>query len=95
MTTTPVFLPGEFCGQRSLVGYSPFTKKSDTTELLNNNNNVCPADRGYLLFFFPLCYTAGSHWLFYIKVNPKLPIYSTLFYPSSLPSGTRRLQKHK
>ena len=21
--TTPVFLPGEFCGQRSLEGYSP------------------------------------------------------------------------
>ena len=32
---TPVFLPGEFHGQRSLVGYSPQGhKKSDTTELL-------------------------------------------------------------
>ena len=29
---TPVFLPGEFLGQRSLVGYSP--KESDTTERL-------------------------------------------------------------
>ena len=30
---TPVFLPGEFHGQRSLVGYSPWShKKLDTTE---------------------------------------------------------------
>ena len=30
---TPVFLPGEFHGQRSLVGYSPWDyKESDTTE---------------------------------------------------------------
>ena len=30
---TPVFLPGEFHGQRSLVGYRPWgLKESDTTE---------------------------------------------------------------
>ena len=30
---TPVFLPGEFHGQRSLVGYSPWGyKESDSTE---------------------------------------------------------------
>ena len=30
---TPVFLPGEFCGQRSLEGYSPgVQEKSDMTE---------------------------------------------------------------
>ena len=30
---TPVFLPGEFHGQRSLVGYSPWGhKESDRTE---------------------------------------------------------------
>jgi len=30
---TPVFLPGESHGQRSLVGYSPWGRKeSDTTE---------------------------------------------------------------
>ena len=33
MLPTPVFLPGESQGQRSLVGYSPWTlKESDTTE---------------------------------------------------------------
>ena len=36
---TPVFLPGESHGQRSLVGYSPWGhKESDMTEQLNNNN---------------------------------------------------------
>ena len=30
---TPVFLPGEFHGQKTLVGYSPWGRKeSDTTE---------------------------------------------------------------
>ena len=33
MAPTPVFLPGEFRGQRSLVGYSPWDRReSDTTE---------------------------------------------------------------
>ena len=32
---TPIFLPGEFHGQRSLAGYSPWVlKESDTTERL-------------------------------------------------------------
>ena len=32
---TPVFLPGEFHGQRSLAGYSPWgSKELDTTEQL-------------------------------------------------------------
>ena len=35
---TPVLLPGEFHGQRRLVGYSPWGRKeSDVTEYLNNN----------------------------------------------------------
>ena len=29
---TPVFLPGEFHGQRNLAGYSPWVAESDTTE---------------------------------------------------------------
>ena len=36
MAATPVFLPGEYHGQRSLVGYSPWGyKESDTTERLS------------------------------------------------------------
>ena len=32
---TPIFLPGEFHGQRSLAGYSPWSyKELDTTEQL-------------------------------------------------------------
>ena len=35
---TPVFLPGEYHGQRSLAGYSPWgCKESDTTEWLNTH----------------------------------------------------------
>ena len=38
---TPVFLPGEFQGQRSLVGYSPWDhKKSDTVKQLTQLLNI-------------------------------------------------------
>ena len=38
--SSPVFLPGEFHGQRSLVGYSPQGRKEvDTTERLNNSSS--------------------------------------------------------
>ena len=37
--TTPVFLPGEFHGQRSLVGYSPCGHtESDVTEQLHTQD---------------------------------------------------------
>ena len=37
MATTPVFLPGEFHGQRSLAGYSPWGRKeSDMIERLTH-----------------------------------------------------------
>ena len=37
--STPVFLPGEFYGQRSLVGYSPWGhKESDTTKWLTHTH---------------------------------------------------------
>ena len=39
----PVFLPGEFHGQRSLVGYSPWgCKESDMTEqLMHHHHHTC------------------------------------------------------
>ena len=38
MQPTPVFLPGESHGQRSLAGYSPSGRKvSDVTEVIENN----------------------------------------------------------
>ena len=37
ITTSPVFLPGELHGQKSLVGYSPWGLKDlDTTEWLTH-----------------------------------------------------------
>ena len=38
-TDTPVFLPEKSHGQRSLVGYSPWSRKTDLTKRLNNNNH--------------------------------------------------------
>ena len=41
MATIPVFLPGEFHGQRSLVGYSPRgCKESDTTKRLTLTHSL-------------------------------------------------------
>ena len=38
---TPVFLPGESHGQRSLAGYGPWDcKESDMTERLNKQQNL-------------------------------------------------------
>ena len=40
MQPTPVFVPGESHGQRSLVGYSSQGRKqSDMTEQIKNNNS--------------------------------------------------------
>ena len=44
---TPVFLPGESHGWRSLVGYRPRgCKESDTTELLNFHFQRLPLGQG-------------------------------------------------
>ena len=52
---TPVFLPGDSHGQRSLVGCSPWGCKGlDTTERLNNNNNLDLKGRE-LRSLFPQC----------------------------------------
>ena len=54
---TLVFLPGEFCGQKSLVGCSPWScKESDMTELLthtctNNNNDRVYIQRDTVIHF--------------------------------------------
>ena len=41
---TPVFLPGEFHGQKSLAGYSPWGHKElDTTEQLHFHFHITPA----------------------------------------------------
>ena len=41
MATTPVFLPGEFHGQKSLVGYSSWShKESNITEQLSTHEQI-------------------------------------------------------
>ena len=51
---TLVFLPGEFHGQRSLVGYSPWGRKeSDTAEQLTHTKfSLAGSFRGFFLFLF-------------------------------------------
>ena len=42
MATTPVFLPGKFHGQRSLMGYSPYCcKESDTAKATEHSIQKC------------------------------------------------------
>ena len=49
MAPTPVFLPGEFHGQRNLVGYSPWGhKESHMTERLKcQYSNVCDFGKSF------------------------------------------------
>ena len=50
---TPVFLSGEFHGQRSLAGYSPWvTKESDMTECLSTHREILGRE-GKLFFLLP------------------------------------------
>ena len=42
---TPVFLPGKFHGQRSLVGCGPWVTELDTTELYYSYNSRSDASR--------------------------------------------------
>ena len=55
---TPIFLPGEFHEQRSLVGYSPQSyKESDMTQRLNNNSSNIP-----LYIYKPHLYPFLCQW---------------------------------
>ena len=73
---TPVFLPGEFVRQRSLVGYSPWGRKElDTTEQLSLS---------YMYLLGMMC----NHWEFLSMCSKKegdsyLPwqAIKTYFYP--------------
>ena len=78
---TPVFLPRESHGQRSLVGYSPWgCKESDTTErlildfLLRTPKGVYSGDEGF--FFTPrtgrqkVAFSPGCVTWAFLKYNP-------------------------
>ena len=52
---TPVFLPGEFHGQRSLVGYSPWGRTElDTLKQLSMHTLPCLLERSYPLILHHL-----------------------------------------
>ena len=79
---TPVFLPGEFQGQRSLVAYGPWGhKESDTTEWLTlvlllktsavRDGYMFPGVwRGYIVSAFlslKICYPGSQLWFFFVN----------------------------
>ena len=76
---TPVFLPREFHGQRSLVGYSPRVCKGlDTTELLSN--------RAYIYSLSYYHYTIISY---YNDVN--FTVMNLIVYKLNLPVNHLKL----
>ena len=72
---TPVFLPGEFQGQSSLTGFSPWDRKelAMTEQLtlslslcLSNEVLKCPEQKIMLLFNLPSSEKLGiSKWMFF------------------------------
>ena len=48
---TPVFLPGEFYGQKSLVGYSPWGSKESLTLSLSHCHNLHNASALHFFLF--------------------------------------------
>ena len=82
---TPVFLPGEPHGQRSLVGYSPWGhKKSDTTEQLTvwlfiESLNVCLLQISVLFStVWPICWSKFKRTLITIRWQEVKPEGSIL-----------------
>ena len=77
----PVFLPEEFHGQRSLVGYSPWRcKKLDTTQRLNSNSMFSSVlEKGLLRYS---CQKCPLHFL--CKQSHLLQIMTVwVFFPLS------------
>ena len=68
---TILFLPGEFCGQRSLEGYSPWgCKESDTTELAEHTHTQT---RALHMISFPLVIKWKLSLLAYTDSAPAWP----------------------
>ena len=69
---TPVFLPGEFQGQRSLEDYRPWgPKESDTTEKLTLSfscSQLLVSEKSYQNFYSTL--KKGDNWQ--VKINSLL-----------------------
>ena len=68
---TPVFLPRESQGQRSLAGYSPQGRReADTTERLSTAQHTCLKYRNSLIFSFEYNVSCGfvKYGLYYVEV---------------------------
>ena len=79
---TPVFLPGEFHGQRSLVGYSPWgCKESDTAEATwHARRDPSPKAKSFLEYHIPGLSGDGKEGslgpegqLWWVISSPELP----------------------
>ena len=87
---TPVFWPGEFHGQRSLVGYSPWGHKDlDTAEQLNKKKFLRPLITNKTEHFF--IFTGNLYFSFYklpthafILISIRTNILSLLVYKCAL-----------
>ena len=89
---TPVFLPGEFHGQRSLVGYSPWGRKeSDMTEWLSMTHSrvqpIAAALHFPSLVQCAMCQTQNASWHF--PGIPTLRWQSTSIWFTGHPSPHR------
>ena len=77
---TPVFLPGESHGQRSLVGYSPWgCTESDTTKRLNSNNNINTLNSHFIFISshqcsFPAALFHSGHQVTLVVKSPWPPL---------------------
>ena len=73
---TPVFLPGESHGQRSVVGYHPRgCKESDTTKWLTHMSRT---KISWLLVRYTFC--LDSYLLFMDWICSLIPVYQNLLY---------------
>ena len=80
---TPVFLPGEFHGQRTLTGYSPWgCKESDTTEQLSRFL-LCP-----LPFLLPEIQMRSPMWGHYLGDQKGWKNGTSLVTRSRLPTSS-------
>ena len=81
---TSVFLPGEFQGQRSLVGYNSWScKESDMTEQLTlfTHTYICVCVYTYIHFFLPLWLIKG-YWIYFPVLYSRILLWIHSVYNS-------------
>ena len=88
MATTPIFVPGKSHGQRSLVGYSPWSHKElDMTEYSHVHTSICygPGNVSFLYRLLPVSrvrhyYNQGSYRAIYMISFFKLPSHPYFYW---------------